>query len=69
MAQTRFEFFPLSGKELPMTWEQMKAPSSPEHWKIGVKGAGEALECRYLPIALDYVTSWLCRGWQDAPCG
>ena len=26
MGQTRFEFFPLAGKDLPMTWEQMKAP-------------------------------------------
>ena len=26
MGETRFEFFPLPGKELPMTWEQMKAP-------------------------------------------
>lgn len=26
MDQTRFEFFPLPGNELPMTWEQMKAP-------------------------------------------
>jgi hypothetical protein len=26
MAETRFEFFPLPGAELPMTWEQMKAP-------------------------------------------
>jgi quinol monooxygenase YgiN len=26
MDQARFEFFPLSGQELPMTWEQMKAP-------------------------------------------
>ncbi len=26
MAATRFEFFPLPGRELPMTWEQMKAP-------------------------------------------
>jgi hypothetical protein len=26
MAATRFEFFPLPGAELPMTWEQMKAP-------------------------------------------
>lgn len=26
MEQTRFEFFPLAGRELPWTWEQMKAP-------------------------------------------
>lgn len=26
MAETRFEFLSLPGKELPMTWEQMKAP-------------------------------------------
>jgi heme-degrading monooxygenase HmoA len=26
MGETRFEFFPLPGKDLPMTWEQMKAP-------------------------------------------
>jgi hypothetical protein len=26
MGQTRFEFFPVRGAELPMTWEQMKAP-------------------------------------------
>jgi hypothetical protein len=26
MAPTRFEFFPLAGEKLPMTWEQMKAP-------------------------------------------
>lgn len=26
MGETRFEFFPLPGKEMPMTWEQMKAP-------------------------------------------
>jgi hypothetical protein len=26
MHETRFEFFPLAGADLPMTWEQMKAP-------------------------------------------
>ena len=26
MGQTRFEFFPIPGSELPMTWDQMKAP-------------------------------------------
>src|SRR5215469_15349574 len=26
MGQTRFEFFPLPGDQLPMTWQQMKAP-------------------------------------------
>jgi hypothetical protein len=26
MAETRFEFFPLPGADLPLTWEQMKAP-------------------------------------------
>jgi hypothetical protein len=26
MSETRFEFFPLPGEKLPMTWEQMKAP-------------------------------------------
>jgi quinol monooxygenase YgiN len=26
MDQTRFEFFPVSGVSLPMTWDQMKAP-------------------------------------------
>ena len=26
MGETRFEFFPLPGDKLPMTWEQMKAP-------------------------------------------
>jgi hypothetical protein len=26
MGETRFEFFPLPGEKLPMTWEQMKAP-------------------------------------------
>jgi quinol monooxygenase YgiN len=26
MAETRFEFFPLAGEKLPMTWDQMKAP-------------------------------------------
>jgi hypothetical protein len=26
MGQTRFEFFPVSGSDLPMTWEQMTAP-------------------------------------------
>jgi heme-degrading monooxygenase HmoA len=26
MAQTRFEFFPVLGSDLPMTWDQMKAP-------------------------------------------
>jgi hypothetical protein len=26
MGQTRFEFFPLAGSALPMTWEQMKEP-------------------------------------------
>jgi quinol monooxygenase YgiN len=25
MGETRFEFFPLSGEKLPMTWDQMKA--------------------------------------------
>jgi hypothetical protein len=26
MGETRFEFFPVAGHTLPMTWEQMKAP-------------------------------------------
>jgi quinol monooxygenase YgiN len=26
MAQTRFEFFQLPGSDLPLTWDQMKAP-------------------------------------------
>jgi quinol monooxygenase YgiN len=26
MAQTRFEFFPVTGSQLPMTWDQMSAP-------------------------------------------
>ena len=26
LGETRFEFFPLPGKDLPMTWQQMKAP-------------------------------------------
>jgi hypothetical protein len=26
MRETRFEFFPLNGSQLPMTWDQMKAP-------------------------------------------
>jgi hypothetical protein len=26
MGDSRFEFFPVSGSQLPMTWEQMKAP-------------------------------------------
>ena len=26
MGQTRFEFFQISGSDLPMTWDQMKAP-------------------------------------------
>jgi hypothetical protein len=26
MGQTRFEFFPVSGSDLPLTWEQMTAP-------------------------------------------
>ncbi len=26
MGPTRFEFFPISGSDLPMTWEQMTAP-------------------------------------------
>ena len=26
MAQTRFEFFQIPGSDLPMTWDQMKAP-------------------------------------------
>ena len=26
MRQTQFEFFPIKGHTLPMTWEQMKAP-------------------------------------------
>src|ERR1700761_6209894 len=26
MGPTRFEFFPVSAADLPMTWEQMKAP-------------------------------------------
>jgi hypothetical protein len=28
MDPTRFEFFPVTGDRLPMTWEQMKAPLS-----------------------------------------
>ena len=26
MGQTRFEFFQVTGSDLPMTWDQMKAP-------------------------------------------
>ena len=26
MGQTRFEFFPVTGAQLPMTWDQMSAP-------------------------------------------
>ena len=26
MGQTRFEFLPLPGSDLPLTWDQMKAP-------------------------------------------
>jgi hypothetical protein len=26
MGQTRFEFFQIQGSDLPMTWDQMKAP-------------------------------------------
>jgi quinol monooxygenase YgiN len=26
MEQTRFEFFPIPGSDLPLTWDQMKAP-------------------------------------------
>jgi quinol monooxygenase YgiN len=26
MGETRFEFFPVRGSQLPMTWDQMKAP-------------------------------------------
>jgi hypothetical protein len=26
MGPTRFEFFPVPGRDLPMTWDQMKAP-------------------------------------------
>jgi hypothetical protein len=26
MAQTRFEFFQVAGSDLPLTWDQMKAP-------------------------------------------
>lgn len=26
MGQSRFEFFPVPGAQLPLTWEQMKAP-------------------------------------------
>jgi heme-degrading monooxygenase HmoA len=26
MGQTRFEFFPVTGSQLPMTWDQMSAP-------------------------------------------
>jgi heme-degrading monooxygenase HmoA len=26
MGQTRFEFFPVAGSQLPMTWDQMSAP-------------------------------------------
>jgi hypothetical protein len=26
MGETRFEFFPISGSQLPMTWDQMSAP-------------------------------------------
>jgi heme-degrading monooxygenase HmoA len=31
MAQTRFEFFPIPGSDLPMTWDQMKAPVRGQH--------------------------------------
>ena len=30
MGKTRFEFFPIAGNALPMTWEQMKAPVNPK---------------------------------------
>ena len=26
MGHTRFEFFPVPGSDLPLTWDQMKAP-------------------------------------------
>jgi quinol monooxygenase YgiN len=31
MAQTRFEFFQIPGSDLPMTWDQMKAPVRGQH--------------------------------------
>ena len=30
MGTTKFEFFPIAGNALPMTWKQMKAPVNPE---------------------------------------
>jgi len=31
MGQTRFEFFQIQGSDLPMTWDQMKAPVRGQH--------------------------------------
>ena len=30
MGTTKFEFFPIAGSALPMTWKQMKAPVNPQ---------------------------------------
>jgi hypothetical protein len=30
MGTTKFEFFPIAGNALPMTWKQMKAPVNPQ---------------------------------------
>ena len=42
MGQTRFEFFPIPGSELPMTWDQMKAPvrDQPDPPAVGLLRTG-----------------------------
>src|SRR5579875_944437 len=46
MGRTRFEFFPIPGSDLPMTWDQMKAPvrgrRSPAGTQSGTAAGGGA---------------------------
>lgn len=39
MGRTRFEFFQIRGSDLPMTWDQMKAPVRGEQDQAGARSA------------------------------
>jgi hypothetical protein len=50
MGPTRFEFFPVRGSDLPMTWDQMKAPvrgtQTPDRTRAGEGRGPAALNAR-----------------------
>jgi hypothetical protein len=55
MGQTRFEFFPIRGSDLPLTGDQMKAPvqsqQNPSKHPAGDDGGPAALAARRRPGA------------------